>query len=353
MRRARLTIAAAAGIALALTAACSTADDTSSAADPEAPPGDTDTDDEPPAAEGGETFATVVKLDGVAWFDRMATGVQQFGEDHGVNAFQQGPAQADSAQQVQVIEDLIAQGVDVLAVVPFQPDSVESVLGRAQEAGITVVTHEAPELSNTEWDIEAFRNEDYGVHLMDSMAERMGEEGDYALMVGSLTSATHMAWVEAAREHQEATYPDMNFVGDYVETNDDTQTAYERTRELLTAYPDLKGVQGSSAVDIVGAGQAIEEAGLAERIVVVGTSVPSNVRDLLEASAVDMMSGWDPAAAGYAMNVVAMKIRAGEEITDGMDLGVEGYESVTVDGSVIYGNAWLDVDINNIDEFDF
>lgn len=348
MRRTRLTGAVATlAAALVLTAGCSNADDGVTDANPDAPPPDET------GESGTDTYATVVKLDGVAWFDRMATGVEQFGEDHGVDAFQQGPAQADSAQQVQVIEDLIAQGVDVLSVVPFQPDAVESVLGRAQDAGITVVTHEAPGLENTEWDVEPFRNEEYGAHLMDALAERMGEQGEYALMVGSLTSATHMAWVEAARAHQEATYPDMTFVGDYVETNDDTQTAYERTQELLTTYPDLAGIQGSSAVDIVGAGQAIEEAGLAEETAVVGTSVPSNVRDLLETGAVDMMSGWDPAAAGYAMNTVAMNVKDGEEIADGMDLGAEGYESVVLDGSVIYGNAWIDVDIDNVDEYDF
>ncbi|AYY12259.1 autoinducer 2 ABC transporter substrate-binding protein [Actinobacteria bacterium YIM 96077] len=349
MRRTRWTgITATVVVPFMLAAGCSTADDEVTNDSPE------DSPEEAEQSSGDEDYATVVKLEGVAWFDRMATGVESFDEDYDVNAFQQGPAQADSAQQVQVIEDIIAQGVDVLAVVPFQPDAVESVLGRAQDAGITVVTHEAPELENTEYDVEPFRNEEYGAHLMDELAERMDEEGEYALMVGSLTSATHMAWVEAAQKHQEENYPDMTFVGDYVETSDDTQTAYERTRELLSTYPDLKGIQGSSAVDIVGAGQAIEEAGLTDDIAVVGTSVPSNVKDLLETGAVDLMSGWDPGAAGYAMNEVARRIRAGEEISSGADLGAEGYDSIEVDGSVIYGNdAWIDVDADNVDEYDF
>src|SRR5699024_3037064 len=100
-------------------------------------------------------------------------------------------------------EDLLASNVDALAVVPFQPDAVEQVLGQAMDDDIIVITHEAPEIENADWDIEAFRNEDYGVNLMDEMAERMDEEGEYALMVGSLSSATHMAWVNAAIEHQE------------------------------------------------------------------------------------------------------------------------------------------------------
>lgn len=313
------------------------------------------TDGSTAAGGDGQTFATVVKLTGVAWFDRMQEGVAQFDDEHpNINAFQQGPAQADSAQQVQVIQDLIAQGVDALSVVPFQPDAVEPVLQQAQDAGITVLTHEAPNAENVSYDLEAFRNEAYGVHLMDELAERMGEEGKYAVMVGSLTSATHNAWVDAAIAHQEENYPDMQMVGDKIETTDDTQTAYQKTQELLSAHPDLKGIQGSSAVDVVGAGQAIEEAGLADSTAVVGTSVPSNVQELLPSGAVDLISFWDPAAAGYALNAAARMLVDGETIETGTDLGIEGYNEVEVDGKVIYGNdAWIDVTEENLDEYDF
>jgi simple sugar transport system substrate-binding protein len=313
-------------------------------------------EDSPAAAPGdGEdyTLATVVKLIGVAWFDRMEEGVIEFGEDHGVTTFQQGPAQADAAQQVAVLEDLIAQGVDAINVVPFEPEAVEAVLARAQEAGIIVVAHEASEIQNVSYDIEAFRNDAYGIHLMDALAERMGEEGEYAVMVGSLGSTSHNEWVDAAIEHQRENYPNMEWVGDKIETTDDTQTAYEGTQELLTAFPNLRGIQGSSAVDVVGAGQAIEEAGLQDQIAVVGTSVPSISRDLIETGAIDMISFWDPALAGYAMNQIALMLLQGEEPTDGMDLGLPGYESVEIDGKVIYGAAWIDVTTDNVDEYDF
>lgn len=338
--------------------ACGTAEVDEQAGGATTEPGDGqegDTDEADAGGDGQMTFATVVKLIGVAWFDRMEQGVSDFDAEHDdIDAFQQGPAQADSAQQVQVIQDLIAQGVDALGVVPFQPDAVEPVLQQAQDAGITVLTHEAPNAENVSYDIEAFRNDAYGVHLMDELASRMGEEGKYAVMVGSLTSATHNAWVDAAIAHQEETYPDMQQVGDKIETTDDTQTAYQKTQELLSAHPDLKGIQGSSAVDVVGAGQAIEEAGLSDDTAVVGTSVPSNVQELVPGGAVDLISFWDPAAAGYAMNAAARMLVEGETIETGTDLGVEGYNEVEVDGTVIYGNnAWIDVTEDNLDEFDF
>lgn len=178
---------------------------------------------EPVDPDTGEwTMATVVKITGIAWFDRMEEGVNQFNEDYpNVTAFQQGPSQADAALQVQVIEDLLAQGVDSLCVVPFQPESVEPVLERAREDGVIVITHEASNQENIDFDIEAFDNAGYGIHLMDALAERMGEEGQYTVFVGSLTSRTHNEWVDAAIAHQEENYPDMEFVGDKNESFDD------------------------------------------------------------------------------------------------------------------------------------
>lgn len=302
----------------------------------------------------GPTIVTVPKLTGVSWFNRMGEGVDRYAANTGVDAYMQGSGQADANAQVRVLEDLLAANVDALAVVPFQPDAVEQVLARAQADGVVVITHEAPGIQNADWDIEAFRNEDYGRNLMDELASRMGEEGQYALMVGSLSSATHMDWVNAAREHQEENYPNMELVGDIIETSDDSQIAYERMQELLSAYPDIAGVQGSASTDVVGAGQAVDEAGLSDRIVVVGTSVPNDARAGLANGSIDAITFWDPADAGEAMNALALAVINGEEITDGYDLGVPGYESVTVDGSVIYGNeAWVTVTADNVDDYDF
>lgn len=312
--------------------------------------------EEPAAEEPAENYkmATVVKLTGVGWFDRMETGINEFDSAHdNVDAFQQGPAQADAALQVQVIEDLLAQGVDSLCVVPFQPEALEPVLGRALDEGVAVVSHEASNQQNVDFDVEAFDNADYGRHLMDHLAERMDEEGEYVVFVGSLTSTTHNEWVDAAIEHQLENYPNMTLVGDKNESYDDAQTAYERGKELLVAYPNLKGMQGSSANDVVGFGQAVEEAGLQDQIAVVGTSLPSMSAALLETGAVDLISFWDPALAGKACNEIALRILEGERPGDGLSLDIEGYEDLNLVGKVFYGQAWVDVTIDNLAGWDF
>jgi simple sugar transport system substrate-binding protein len=300
------------------------------------------------------TMATVVKLTGVGWFDRMEEGIAEFEAAHdNVVAFQQGPSQADAALQVQVIEDLLAQGIDSLCIIPFQPESVEPVLERARNDGVVVISHEASNQQNIDYDIEAFDNAAYGRHLMDHLAKMMGEEGEYVVFVGSLTSTTHNEWADAAIEHQLANYPNMVMVGDKNESYDDAQTAYERGQELLIAYPNLKGMQGSSANDVVGFGQAVEEAGLHETISVVGTSLASMSGALIETGAVDLISFWDPALAGKACNEIALMILNGETPEAGIDLGLEGYENLDLIGKVFYGQAWVDVTSDNLADWDF
>jgi simple sugar transport system substrate-binding protein len=307
----------------------------------------------PAAAQDAKDMVTVVKIDGIAWFNRMREGVEEYAAESGNDARMVGPAEADPQQQAALIEDMIAQGVDALLVVPMSPEAIEPVLGRAMEQGITVITHEAASQQNTLYDVEAFRNEEFGANLMDRLAACMEEEGEYAVFVGSLGSQTHNQWVDGAIARQEEAYPDMTLVGDKNETFDDQQEAYARAQEVLRAYPDIKGMQGSASTDVAGIGLAIEERGLEDQTCVFGTSLPSIAGQYMETGAVDGIGFWDPKVAGQVMNKVAEMVMAGEEITDGMDLGFAGYENVTLEDKVIYGQAFVDVDAGNMADYPF
>jgi simple sugar transport system substrate-binding protein len=307
----------------------------------------------PAVAQDSKNMVTVVKIAGIQWFNRMEEGVKKYAADTGNNAFQVGPAQADPQQQVALIEDMIAQGVNSIAVVPMSPEALEPVLKRAQDAGIVVISHEAASQQNVSYDIEAFKNEDFGANLMEQLATCMGGEGEYAVFVGSLTSQTHNQWVDGAIAYQKEKYPKMTLVGDKNETFDDQQKAYEKAQEVLRAFPNIKGMQGSASTDVAGIGLAIEERGLAEQTCVFGTSLPSIAGQYLETGAVDGIGFWDPSVAGYAMNKLATMVMNGEAVTDGMDLGLPGYEKVKLDGKVIYGQAWVNVNKANMADYPF
>lgn len=325
----------------------------------EKPAENADGDKAPAAEAGGDYTIAIVPKDATnPWFVRMETGVKQYAADTGMEVFQKGPAETDATMQAQVIQDLIAQGVDAIGVVPVDPGALETVLKEAQDAGIVVVSHEGASLQNTMYDIEAFNNADYGAFIMDNLAEAMGEEGVYTTMVGHVTNASHNEWADGAVARQQEAYPNMVLLEaePRVESQDDGEVAYQTAKEVLKKYPEVTGIVGTSSFDAPGIARAIDEMGLQGKVFTSGTGMPEANRAILESGAVSSLTLWDPADAGYALAALATKILNGEEIVNGVDLGVPGYEDMQfAEGSdkILEGQGWVVITAENVGDFGF
>lgn len=315
-------------------------------------------------AAGDKTYkiGVVVKLIGIGWFDRMNEGLEEFSAQTGHEVFMMGPSEADAAQQVQILEDLIAQNVDAICVVPFSPEACEPVLKRAREKGIVVISHEADNLVNVDYDIEAFDNYAYGAELMKVLGEKLGGEGKYATTVGAVTAKSQNQWEEGGVTYQEENFPNMELVERKLETYDEQKKSEEIMTELLKKYPDLVGFQGATSQDAPGAAAAVEKAGLIGKVHVVGTSLVSISGKYLESGALDAIGFWDPADAGKAMCQLAVMCLDGrqDEIKEGVDLGIPGYNSLQYNPEItenqekyLYGAAWVFVTKENMDDYDF
>ncbi len=308
------------------------------------------------AAPEDMTMVTVVKISGVGWFDRMEEGVNNFAETSGIDARQEGADDASPEKQIQIVQDLIPQAPTAITVVPNSPEGLENVLAQAREQGIIVVTHEASGIKNTDMDIEAFDNKAYGAQIMDNLAECMGGEGEYVSFVGGLTAKTHMDWVSGALEQQEAEYAGLTRVEDPIESKEDENVAYDRAKEVLAKHPNIKGFQGSAGTDVAGIARAVQEAGKQDDVCVMGTSIPSVASKYLEDGSIDKIFFWDPALAGEAQLKIAQLLADGEDVGDGTDLGIEGYNSLLrLEGfdNVVVGDAAVVVDASNVGEYNF
>src|SRR6202042_118122 len=139
-------------------------------------------------------MVVVVKIAGIPWFNALEKGVNKGGTDFKMNAAMVGPANVDPAQQVKLLEDLIAKKVSVIGLVPLDVKVTAPVLKRAQEAGIKVITHEGPEQDGRDWNVELIDSKLFGEVQMQRLAKDMGEEGDYVVYVGTLTTPLHNKW---------------------------------------------------------------------------------------------------------------------------------------------------------------
>ena len=309
-------------------------------------------------AEGWE-IVVVPKDASNPWFVRMNTGVEEYAAAHPEDTiYQKGTAEIDATLQAQLVDDLVAQGVDAICVVPVDIKSIEPSLKAAREAGIVVIAHEGAALENVNYDIEAFNNELYGAFIMDNLAAAMGEEGVYTTMVADLTNGSHNEWADGGVKRATEAYPNMTLLeaDPRVESHDNGDTAYNVAKELFKKYPDLKGIMGTSSFDAPGVARAIEELGLSGKVFTAGTGMPGDNAELLKSGAVQYLTLWDPALAGQAMVALAQKILAGEEIAAPLDLGVEGYTELQFkEGSetVFEGQGWITITAENVDSFGF
>jgi simple sugar transport system substrate-binding protein len=296
-------------------------------------------------------IATVVKIVGIPWFNRLEEGVKQAKKELGVNAYMLGPADADPAQQVKIVEDLISKGVDAICVVPNDAKALEPAFAKAKAKGIVVLTHESPDQVGKDYDIELIDNVEFGRHHWDKLVEFMGDKGKYAIFVGSLTVPLHNLWADEGLKWAKQKYPGLELVTDRIPCGEDQELSKQKTLELLKAYPDLKGIIGFGSLGPPGAAQALKEKGLCGKVTVVGTVIPGHAAPYLKEGCMQWGILWDPKNAGYSMNWVAKELLQGRKITNGME--VPGVGKITLDKDVIKVDAMSDITPQNVDSFGF
>ncbi len=299
----------------------------------------------------------VAKHEGISWFDDMRIGLTEFDKDFkdkGVTAYQIAPEGGDPAKQVQMVEDLIAKQVDAILVVPNDPTALIPVIERARKQGIIVISHEASSLAGiANWDMEAFRNEDFGRAIFETMAKGMNYEGKYGGFVGALTMETHMQWYNAGKAMIDEKYPKMKMVTDQpLEDWNTEKIALDKTNELLVAHPDIKGLFGCSASSSAMIALACEKKRRSD-ISCSGIGTPSQNGAYLESGYSKAVYAWRPADAGYVCALIAYKMLTGEEIKDGLNLQKTGYESIRIEDGIVYGDAMLTLTADNYMDYDY
>jgi len=300
-------------------------------------------------AQDQKKMVTVVKIAGIPWFNALENGIKKAATDFSIDASMVGPANVDPAQQVKLLEDLIAQKVDVIGLVPLDVKVAEPVLKRAQEAGIPVITHEGPEQEGRTWNVELIDSVQFGEVQMQRLAQEMGEEGEYVVYVGTLTTPLHNIWADSAIAYQEKNYPNMKLVTDRFPGADEIDTSYKTTLDVIKAYPNLTGILGFGSNGPIGAGNAVREKRLGKKIAIVGTVLPSQAKPLIMDGTIREGFLWNPTEAGYAMVAVAKLVLDGTPIVDGVEIPGLGKAAVDVENKQIKVEKIMQINKETVD----
>ncbi|WP_428424966.1 autoinducer 2 ABC transporter substrate-binding protein [Pararhizobium sp.] len=300
------------------------------------------------AALAADKVGVVVKIGGIPWFNAMDAGIKEQGAKLGLDAFMVGPTSADPALQVRAIEDLIAQGVKVIGVVPNDAKVLEPVLAKAKEAGIFVITHESPGQKGADWNFELASSTGFGEAHAKLLAEKMGGKGEYAVFVGSLTVPLHNAWADAAVAYLKANYPDMKLVGERYGVAEDVDKSRSTALDLISAHPDLKGFLAFGSQGPIGAGRAVEERRKTGEIFVLGPFSPGQGQKLIKSGAISGGFMWNPKQAGEVFVTMADRLIKGESVKEGDD--IPGLGVIKPAGNDIIVDQLLPINKDTVDE---
>lgn len=293
----------------------------------------------------------IPKLVGIPWFTAMENGFKDYAEETGgLNVSVLGAPDTDPAAQARLLEDAIAQEPDAIVVVPNDTDVLEPVLQRGRDAGILMVTQEAPGVQNADLDIEFLIAEKYGADMMELFVREAGEEGGYAVMVGGLTVTSHNQRADMAVKHQEENYPGLYQVSSRLEGSESVEEAQDRTLELIAAYDDLVGVIYIGSLGAIGGAQAVTSLNTDE-ITIVGGSVPSQAKSYLAEGSINANYISNPYRIGRDSAFIVEHVLDGGSLDDIGDL--PEYGEPIVDGNVITFHAPSEVTAENADSFGF
>lgn len=273
------------------------------------------------AKSGGKNVVFMPKLVGIPYFTTCNDGAQEAAKELGITCTYNGPTTADAAQQVTMLEDYIAQGVDAIAVAPNDPAAMSSVLKKAKDAGILVMdwdTQADPSL--TKVSVCQVNDQKFGEHMVDKLIEYMGtDSGQIALVTGGLSAANLNAWIKASKDYLAEKYPNIEIVnnGDPYPTDEKQDVAYSTTKDIMKAYPNVIGILGYSTPSAPGCGEAIRDLGLQDKVTLVANGVEADIQDVLSDGSLDCGNLWNTQDLGRITMAVASYLLQGNELKNG------------------------------------
>jgi rhamnose transport system substrate-binding protein len=300
-------------------------------------------------------IAMVVKALGIGFFEAARDGGQEAAKEiGGVELIYTGPAQTTAEAQIEVINSLIAQRVDAMAISANDTNALVPIAKKAMERGIKVISWDsgiAPEGRIMQLDPSNIQL--IGATQVKMMAKTMGGEGEFAILSAASNMTNQNAWIAAMKEElQKPEYAKMKLVTT-VYGDDLFDKSYREALGLFKSYPDLEGIIAPTSVGIVAAAKAVTDQNLIGKVHVTGLGLPSEMKAYVDNGATETFAIWNPIDLGYTATYLAYQLskggytgKPGEEIP----VGRMGKITIGADGSAAMAEPYI-FDKSNIAKF--
>lgn len=314
--------------------------------------GPRDTSGAAPTASGAKTVIAVMpKAKGDPYFVSCRAGAEEAAKELGVELIWDGPTGLDAARQNELVENWITRGVDVIAVAVENRAGISTVLRKARQRGIHVLTWDADaEPDARDFFVNQATPEGIANTLTDEASRLLGGKGEFAIITGALSAANQNEWIAFIRKRLE-THPGLK-LATIRPSDDDRDKAFSETQTILRVFPSVKLVMAISAPAVPGSAEAVRQAGRKD-VNVIGLSLPNINKPYVHSGVVQTVVLWDTRNLGY------LTVYAGALLAQGRlapaDRSVEAGRLGALDirGSEIVLGPPLMFTRSNIDRFDF
>lgn len=312
------------------------------------------------AASGGSptvnghrlVIAMMPKAKGDPYFVSCRAGAEEAAKELGVDFIWDGPTGLDAAKQNEVVESWITRKVDVIAVAVENAAGISTVLRKARERGIKVITWDADASADArDFFINQATPEGIGNTLTDEAARLLQGKGEFAIITGALSAANQNLWIAAIKARLAAKYPDLKLVT-IRPSNDDRDKAFSETQTILGVYPNVKLIMGISAPAVPGAAEAVRQANRAD-VDVIGLSLPSLNKQYVHSNVVQAVVLWDTHNLGYLTVYASAQLAEGKLARGSTSMQAGRLGTIQIAGDQILLGAPLIFNKANIDQYNF
>ncbi|MHB8062655.1 MAG: autoinducer 2 ABC transporter substrate-binding protein [Ruminiclostridium sp.] len=300
-------------------------------------------------------IAFIPQLIGIPYFTAMEDGGKQAANDLGVDFIYTGATTASAPEQSRIMDSLIRQGVNAISVSVLDSSSINPIIEKAQKAGIKVYTSDSdsPDSTRDIYVAQAF-DDGLGYTIIDRLAEQIGKTGEIGIISGESTATNLNTWIKFMKERVEKQYPDMKVVDVRFTQNGSSENALKQAQELMTKYPNLKGLVAVASTTVPGVCQAVQQADKIGKVAVIGYGSPATVKPFIKSGVMKESILWDAQKLGY------LTVWAGKMLAEGKQFEeentIQGFDKPVkyfADKKTLLLGDPLVINAENVDKFSF
>lgn len=245
------------------------------------------------------TIAVIPKATSHMFWLTVQQGAFDAGRELNVDILWNGPAaETDFSRQIQIMDSMIAQRVDGIALAAGERKALVAPVERAAAAKIPVTIFDSGLDSNQYVSYVATDNVEAGRVAARTLIELLGGKGKIGIIMHTPGSASTMDRERGFTETLAAEGPKIQIVATQYGMSDRSR-ARSAAENILTANPDLNGMFASSEPSAIGASLAIQGRDLKDKVTLVAFDASDTMVEDLRSGAIDAMIVQDAHRMGY------------------------------------------------------